>query len=138
MSVVNEWWESQKALTVAKEKEAILRDRVLAEVLSYNEAELKSGTERTALGGGYSLKVSYKVTMELPKNDALIKAKCAELRERFGDQGHYFAEQVLKTKSSIDKKVYDSMPTEIKDCFNGIVTSKSGKPSIEIEAPKGE
>lgn len=132
------WQEAAKVLEAAKADEMAKRKEAFPVVFG---TDAKEGTNRVALGNGYSVKgirkINYKLDADLTKVNAAYDAVLG-----LGNEGPFLAERILKRVYDFGageyKKLDPANPTHAaaKLAIDAVMTTSDGVPSLEIEAPK--
>lgn len=129
-----QWQEAVKALAVAKEAEAALRN----EVIAANFAEHKDeGTENVELGNGYKLKAVFKLSYTLDNKEEGVDKALTKL-EKMGAEGQFVAERLVRWKPELSVSEYKKLDEKYKKVIDTVLTTKPGLPSLELVEPKSK
>ena len=122
-SLIWEWQKAKDAMKEAQLREDALRSAVIMSVFGDNMAE---GTTSAEIAPGFVLRAKCSYTRAIDE-DAV---QC--VMERItGD-----AKKVFRVKHSLDKKAYDALTENDRKIVDEAVTTKPGKPQLEVVEKK--
>jgi len=130
-----EWQEAVKALAVAKEAEAALREEVLSGAFGFDRETLREGTENIELGQGYKLKAVFKTSRSFLGGQEAVE-KALQKIEKSGAEGEFIAERLVKWKPELSVSEYKKLPEKFTKIIDEVINSKPATPSLELVAPK--
>ena len=136
--LILQWQESQRVLAEAKNAEAELRKQVLSFNFSFNPDALREGTENLELGNGYKLKAVFKASRGFvtgPTQADLVEKALSKI-EKFGEEGKFIAECLVKWKPELSKTEYDKLEPKFRKIIDEVVVTKPASPSLELVTPK--
>jgi hypothetical protein len=128
--VLEKWQFAAIELKRWKALESALRSKVVALGFEVHTAE---GTETLALGGGYSLKASFKQTYAV---DSDLAGEVLEDLENSGLEGSYVAQRLFSWTPKLSVSEYKALKSQHLAIVNSAVTVKAALPTLEIVAPK--
>ncbi len=129
-----QWQEAVKALAVAKEAEAALRNEVIAANFAEHKEE---GTENVELGNGYKLKAVFKLSYTLDNKEEGVDKALTKL-EKMGAEGQFVAERLVRWKPELSVSEYKKLDDKYKKVIDTVLTTKPGLPSLELVEPKSK
>lgn len=130
-----QWQEAVKALAVAKEAEAALRNEVIAANFASHKEE--EGTENIELGNGYKLKAVFKLSYTLDNKEEGVDKALTKL-EKMGAEGQFVAERLVRWKPELSVSEYKKLAEKYKKIIDEVLTTKPGLPSLELIEPKSK
>lgn len=128
------WQNAKNALDEAKRVESELRREVMETLYSFDENELREGTENVELGNGYIAKAVFKVSHKLT-ND--VDAALDKL-DAMGEEGVFIAKRLVKFEPKLSVSEYKKLAPEYRAVIDMAVVTKPSMPSFEIVAPKAK
>lgn len=124
---IQEWYKLQKELATLKQRESLMRDRIVRGVFK----DLKEGTNNYSLGDGYVLKGTHTITRSV--DVALL----SQLQTSLVEKG-VPVDSLIKQKPELVKSEYSKLPPELRHQFEQVLTIKPGSTSLKIEFSKVE
>lgn len=125
---IAQWQELQKQLADLKQKESLMRDRIVRGLFAAN---LKEGTNNFSLGNGYVLKGTHTITRTV--DPAVLTTMWGHLK----NQGVPVS-ALIKNKPELVKSEYSKLPEDLRHQFDQVLTIKPGSTSLKIEFSKTE
>lgn len=133
-------WDTAKA-TLERAKNAEMDIRKI--VFGYCFPNPTVGTQRVPLANGFNLKAVHKETTKIVASiDAIDKAE--EEAGKIGNEGTFLFERIVVWKPDFSlsefKKLDPTLPVhaQVKKLIEGLIETKPGAPTLEIEAPKAK
>jgi hypothetical protein len=126
-AALNEWRESAAQSKFWKERESALRDAIVAALFDSSKDE---GSQTIEIVPGWSAKATKKLDYKLDNSDDKVIAVCAILD---GD----LAPKLIKWKPELSISTYKQLDAPTQALFNGCLTIKPAKPTLEIIQVKG-
>ena len=123
--VLNNYKVAKEELKAAQEKEKELKTIVLQHV-----GELHEGTNRFTTNF-YALKITKTPTLSIVAPDMNYFGQCLQWIDQCVGAG--VSAQLVTWKPSLNKKVYDELPEEIRKVFNQFVELKYNSPTFTLE-----
>lgn len=123
--------DSVNALNEAKALESKLRMEVLTSLFSYDENNLRSGTENIDLGDNWVCKAEFKTSHKLDNKDNAVEYMLDKL-ESMGEEGKFLAERIVKFKPELSLTEYKTLPSEYRAIVDTVVTTKNSLPTVSI------
>jgi len=125
------WVQLSKQLKFVKNLESVGRTLCIQRFYSENF----EGSNELNLGNGFSLvavrKMNYKIEADIEEVEQIIEAMC-----QVHDNGAEIAARLFKKKYSIDEKEYHSLPLELMNIVNTIVSIEDATPTLTLKEPK--
>lgn len=125
---IAQWQELQKQLADLKQKESLMRDRIVRGLFAAN---LKEGTNNFSLGNGYVLKGTHTITRTVDP------AVLTTMWEHLKNQGVPVS-ALIKNKPELVKSEYSKLPEDLRHQFDQVLTIKPGSTSLKVEFSKAE
>jgi hypothetical protein len=122
------WFEMKQMLERAKEAESKLRDELVKELFS---ADKDAGSETIEIANGYALKATKKLDYKLNNKEGQVNALIAIMLPEV-------ANVLVKWEPKLSETAYKNADSETQKLFDGCLTIKPGKPSLEIIEPKAK
>ena len=107
--------------------ESTLRDQLVKELFSNKEV----GSETIEIDNGWTLKATKKLDYKLDNSEGQTVALCAILVDDL-------ASKLIKWKPEISVSTYKELDATTQVLFNGCLTIKPAKPTLELIPPKVE
>lgn len=122
------WFEMKQMLERAKEAESKLRDELVTELFS---ADKDAGSEIIEIANGYALKATKKLDYKLNNKNGEVEALIAII-------GHDAVREMklIRWEPKLSETAYKNADPQTQKLFDGCLTIKPGKPSLEIIEPK--
>lgn len=127
-----EWDATNKALAELKDKELKLRK----EIVAMEFAGAPAGTQRVALGNGYSLKAVVKYNYKITKNEAVEPPDYSHLAGFLALLPQDIAKTLIRWTPELSESVYKKLTEEERAIVNNFVLITDGASALEIEEPK--
>ena len=122
------WFEMKQMLERAKEAESKLRDELVTELFS---ADKDAGSETIEIANGYALKATKKLDYKLNNKNGEVEALIAVI-------GHDAVREMklIRWEPKLSETAYKNADPQTQKLFDGCLTIKPAKPSLEIVPPK--
>lgn len=124
---IAEWYKVQKELASLKQKESLMRDRIVRGLFPVP----KEGVNNHSLGGGYVLKATHAI------NRTVDEAVLTVLAQQFKDN-NIEMDSVIKRKPEVVKSEYNKLTDEQRHVMDQALVIKPGSTSLKIEFSKKE
>lgn len=128
LAVLTDWYETAIQLKAIKEKESRLRDQLAKELFRENA---DASTESIDIGAGYILKLTRKLDYKLNNKQDEVLALVAILDQTL-------AQKLVKWTPELSISTYKALDAPTQALFNGCLTIKPAKPTLEVIPPKDD
>ena len=126
LSKLAEWSDACTKLAFYKEQESKLRDELAKELF---DTSTDSGTESLSLPNDFQLKITKKLNYKLNNKEGQVTALVAILDPMM-------AQLLIRWEPDLSLTVYKQLDAATQQLFNGCLTIKPAKPTLEIIPPK--
>lgn len=125
VETLHKWYQAKSELRRWGEIESHLRDQIVKELFDTNRDE---GTESLTVFNDWTLKATKKLNYILNNDEGQISAICASLPEQL-------SKQLVRWKPELSLTTYRTLDVNIRQMFNGTLSIKPAKPTLELFAP---
>jgi hypothetical protein len=125
-SKLGSWFEAKSQLNFFKERESQLRDELVKELFNVDK---DSGSESIEIGNDYKLKATKKLDYKLNNKEGQVEAVIAILDPEL-------SKKLVHWEPDLSVIAYKNLDAQTQKLFDGCLTIKPGKPSLEVVPPK--
>jgi ADP-dependent phosphofructokinase/glucokinase len=123
---LEQWYEFKSSLDFLRAEESKLRDELVAELFTTIK---DAGSETIEIANGYRLKATKKLDYKLNNKDGQVEALIAIIDNEL-------AKTLVHWTPELSITSYKNLDAQTQKLFNGCLTIKPGKASLEIVPPK--
>lgn len=125
LHLLQSWNESKLALKQWQEKESALRLEVVKTIFNASD----DGTQTREMPNGWKVKVTNKLDYNLDNKEGEVVALCAQI-------GDDWAKRLIRWTPELAVGAYKKLDVETQKIFDGCLTIKPAKPTVELVPPK--
>lgn len=133
--LAQQWYTVQSQLEQLKLQERELRETLVDSEMF--DPTKEKGTQRYALGLGYSLKIMKPQTVSVQNKNGEAFAAVAQLRN-LGESSADKANRLFNFEAKLKSSVYKELTDDEKAIIDPLITYRNGTPQMSLEEPKSE